>query len=101
MKEQFDKYDAWDFHDEAKEAFYDWIEKECIKFEHNVVVKDDVIEINDYQNVSKSIANIFKDSRSWDYEEAEDGYLYSYKFYDNAEDYLWDKFGDAMEKFGY
>ena len=101
MKEQFDKYDAWDFHDEAKEAFYDWIEKECIKFEHNVVVKDDVIEINDYQNVSKSIANIFKDSRSWDYEEAEDGYLYSYNFYDNAEDYIWDKFGDAMEKLGY
>ena len=100
MKEQFDKYDAWDFHDEAKEAFYDWIEKECIKFEHNVVVKDDLIQINDYQNVKKSIDNIFKDSRSWDFE-SWDGYTYSYNFYDNAEDYIWEKFGDAMEKLGY
>jgi len=100
MKEQFDKYDAWDFHDEAKEDFYVWIEKECIKFEHNVVVKDDLIQINDYQNVKKSIDNIFKDSRSWDFE-SWDGYLYSYNFYDNAEDYIWEKFGDAMEKLGY
>lgn len=95
-----DKYDAWDFQDDAKEAFYDWIEKECIKFEHNVVVKDDVIQINDYQNVRKSIGEIFNLSKDWSYD-AEDGYMYFYKFYDNAEDYLWDKFGDAMEKLGY
>jgi len=100
MKEQFDKYDAWDFYDEAKEDFYVWIEKECIKFEHNVVIKRNLIQINDYQNVKKSIDNIFKDSRNWDFE-CWDGYTYSYNFYENAEDYIWEKFGDAMEKLGY
>ena len=96
MKEQLDRYDAYDFVSLAKTHFYNSIKAVItLQLEHNFVEKGGEWTVHNIQEVKNDILEILEESKNYEYE-APDGYLYTYDFKDLAKEQLADNFGDAF-----